>query len=138
MQKASGSKVQNRHYLDYETWKLNVKKYASAPISQYEKLFKDLTKLAKLGIEVDYSQCDNLFYDEKIGFTIIDPELIETDAKVYSIIGMLVNYFSYGEDLDKEGAEYVFEICKKMSIAGESKNKISEMIEYVNKYLKKE
>src|SRR3989339_419763 len=77
-----------------EEWLHRLQLLAQAPLEQYQKLIEDGRAISEVGLQMDPSKPDNIFYDPEKGFTYIDLVVPTKEAKTYSPVVQLIYGYS--------------------------------------------
>lgn len=116
MEKVSGLPVHERN-CNFDQWKKSLEKLSMVSEEHYKKLVGDTKTLSKIGLQVDPSKPDNFYYNDEIGFQLIDLNKGNFDASSSLLAPIIHTYYlftKYGDKIDQEIINYVQIIINKL------------------------
>lgn len=127
------------HGLNEESkeWLTRLQLLADAPLDQYKKMIQDLRAITAVGLEVDPSKPDNIFYDSKVGFTYIDLAVPTGDAVAYSPFTQLVYGYSRNATFTEEANAAIRTIIDKLREAGDTPEDLGGSFDAVQTWMKR-
>ena len=135
-ERAAGKPLHDRDE-ETEEWLECLQALANAPLDQYKKMIRDLRAITDVGLEVDPSKPDNIFYDADAGFTYIDLTIPTREAVAYSPFVQLVYGYSRKAQFTEEANTAIRTITKKLREAGDAPEDLGSSFEAVQTWMEK-
>ncbi|PIR47601.1 hypothetical protein COV06_02875 [Candidatus Uhrbacteria bacterium CG10_big_fil_rev_8_21_14_0_10_50_16] len=120
-----------------EQWLERLKLLANAPLDQYERMIHDLNTLTDVGLEVDPSKPDNIFYDADAGFTYIDLQIPSRAAIAYTPFVQLVYGYSPAAQFTEEANTAIRMIEQKLREAGDNPEQSRSSFDAIQSWMEK-
>lgn len=134
MERARGRPLHDRH-AGLEVWRKDIRFLARTPKRHYHKLVEDYRILHSIGLELDPSKPDNIFYHREIGFSFIDLHKGRGFSSLSTPILFPFPFYSNLNSITVEDFNNIKLIVQKLREAGDSCDKGDEMIDdYLNRH----